>query len=44
VYEALIMSQDNPVCSRVAKKMMEKLGFVVEVADNGLKAVNLLRC
>jgi len=37
-----LIVEDNPVCLRVARKMMEKLGFVCETADNGLKAVNLL--
>jgi len=38
-----LIVEDNPVCLRVAKKMMEKLGFVCETADNGLKALNLLK-
>ena len=38
-----LIVEDNAVCMRVAKKMMQKLGFHVECADNGLKGFEMLR-
>jgi two-component system sensor histidine kinase/response regulator len=38
----VLIVEDNAVCMRVAVKMMQKLGFVCETADNGLKAFNML--
>ena len=38
-----LIVEDNSVCMRVAVKMMQKLGFQCEQADNGLKAVNMLK-
>jgi len=38
-----LIVEDNVVCMRVAKKMMEKLGFHVECADNGLKGFEMLK-
>jgi len=34
---------DNAICLKVAKKMLEKLGCTVRLANNGLEAVNAIR-
>ena len=33
----------SKVCARLATRMMQKLGFRIEVADNGLKALELMK-
>jgi len=38
-----LIVEDNMVCMRVAMKMMQKLGFHVECADNGLKGFEMLK-
>jgi len=38
-----LIVEDSKVCARLATKMMEKLGFDCELADNGLKGLDLLK-
>jgi two-component system sensor histidine kinase/response regulator len=38
-----LIVEDNIVCMKVTKKMMQKLGFHVECADNGLKGFEMLK-
>ncbi|MBD3237632.1 MAG: response regulator [Candidatus Eisenbacteria bacterium] len=39
---AILLAEDNPVNQQVAKRMLEKRGHRVEVADNGRKAFDRL--
>ncbi len=38
----ILVAEDNPVNQRVAARMLEKLGYRVEVAENGLEAIRKL--
>mmetsp|Transcript_60951 Transcript_60951/g.143523 ORF Transcript_60951/g.143523 Transcript_60951/m.143523 type:complete len:933 (-) Transcript_60951:410-3208(-) len=38
-----LIIEDDRVCQKVAVKMMTKLGFECETADNGLQGLNMLR-
>lgn len=39
----ILVVEDNPLNQLVAKKMLEKMGFSVDLADNGLDAIKALR-
>ena len=38
-----LIVEDSKVCARLATRMMQKLGFLTEVAINGLKALELMK-
>ncbi|MFE8071737.1 ATP-binding protein [Marinobacteraceae bacterium S3BR75-40.1] len=38
-----LVVEDNPVNQRVARRLLETFGFIVECADNGEQAINLIR-
>jgi two-component system sensor histidine kinase/response regulator len=40
--QAVLLAEDNAINSRVAVRMLEKLGFRVDVAANGKQAVDML--
>jgi CheY-like chemotaxis protein len=38
----VLIAEDNPVNARVAMRMLEKLGCIVQVAENGVRALELI--
>ncbi|MCB1169980.1 MAG: response regulator [Leptospiraceae bacterium] len=41
--EAILVVEDNPVNAMVTRLMLQRKGFVVEVAENGARALELLQ-
>jgi signal transduction histidine kinase/ActR/RegA family two-component response regulator len=42
LHARVLVAEDNAINSRVASRMLEKLGFRVDVAANGMEAVDML--
>ena len=39
----ILLAEDNPVNQKVAFRMLERMGYVADIANNGLEALNVLK-